>query len=153
MGSRSVYLTGSFFLAMLTLACGLARTGIQLIMFRALQGIAIACCFPTAVSIMTMAFPNGSRRNVGFACLGAGQPLGWSVGMVLGGLFVDSIGWRYGYYLCAVLTMIIFGAGVWGLPNPPRRQPFVWRRLIDEIDWLGTLLASSCLGILSYVLA
>ena len=39
-GSRPVFLTGCLFLACcFVLACGLARTGIELIMFRAMQGI------------------------------------------------------------------------------------------------------------------
>lgn len=152
-GNRTIYLIGCFLLGMFILASGLARTGIQLIVFRAFQGIAVSFCLPTAVSILTDAFPNGQRRNVGLACLGLGQPLGFSVGLVLGGLFVDSIGWRSGYYLCAAASILVFGAGIWNLPRDRHREPLSWSRLAHGIDWVRAALASACLGILSYVLA
>ena len=66
-GSRTVFLLGSFLQGIFVLACGLARTGIQLILFRAIQGIALSLCLPTAVSIMTTAFTQGRRRNLGLA--------------------------------------------------------------------------------------
>lgn len=37
-GSRSIFILGCFLQGIFVLACGLARTGIQLIMFRAMQG-------------------------------------------------------------------------------------------------------------------
>lgn len=49
-------------------------------MFRAMQGIAVALCLPTSVGILTNAVESGKRRNVGFACMGLGQPLGFSAG-------------------------------------------------------------------------
>ena len=155
-GSRTIYLIGCFLLVFFILASGLAKTGIQLIIFRGLQGIAVSFCLPTAVSILTEAFPNGQRRNTGFACIGAGQPLGYSLGLILGGVFVDTVGWRSGWYLSSAVALLVFGAGLWGLPQDSSRgnpgKP-LWRKLADEIDWVGTLLASSSLGLLSYVLA
>lgn len=111
-------------------------------------------CFPTGVSILTDSFPNGRRRNVGFACLGLGQPFGFSVGLVLGGFFEESVvGWRFGFYLCAVATIVLFGVNCWYLPLDRPRLPFSWSRFGNEIDWVGAALASSSLGILSYVFA
>ena len=153
-GTRIVYLIGCFLLAICVLACGLAKTGTQLIIFRGMQGIAVSFCLPTAVSILTEAFPNGRRRNTGFALLGAGQPLGFSLGLVFSGIFVDSIGWRSGYYVCAALFFLVLGAGFWGLPKDSKnRGVFAWRRLFAEIDWLGAVVSSACIGIWSYLLA
>ncbi|KAI9840548.1 MAG: hypothetical protein M1838_004012 [Thelocarpon superellum] len=153
-GSRLMYLIGCGLLVAFTLGCGLARTGIQLILFRACQGIAISCCLPSAVSIITNTFSTGQRRNISFACLGAAQPVGFSLGLVLGGIFVDSIGWRYGYYIAAVVNIVVFLGAMWGLPSDPRKAvPVTWNQLSKEIDWLGALLASTSLGLLSYVFA
>ena len=152
-GSRAIYLTGCLLLGTFILASGLAQTGIQLIIFRAFQGIAISLCLPTSVSIITNAFQNGRRRNIGFACIGLGQPLGYSVGLVLGGFFVDSIGWRFGYYLCAGTSIIVFGLGFWTLPKDRHRALFSWKRLVYGIDWVGAVIASTSLGMLSFVFA
>ena len=135
------------------LACGFARTGIELIMFRAMQGISQSFCLPTAVSIITSAFPNGQRRNLSLAFMGAGQALGFSIGLVLGGLFVDSIGWRSGFYMNGAANFALLGVSFWGIPQDRQRPPFSWQRLLREIDWVGAMLASVCLGLLSYVLA
>lgn len=65
--SRKVFLLGCFLQGIFVLACGLAHTGIQLIMFRAMQGVAVSMCLPTAVSIITTAFQHGRLRNLGLA--------------------------------------------------------------------------------------
>lgn len=66
-GSRTVFLIGCCLQGLFVLATGLAKTGIQLIMFRAMQGIAVSMCLPTAVSIITTAFRHGRQRNLGLA--------------------------------------------------------------------------------------
>lgn len=65
--SRKVFLLGCFLQGIFVLACALAQTGIQLILFRAMQGIAVSMCLPTAVSIITTAFQHGRQRNLGLA--------------------------------------------------------------------------------------
>jgi MFS family permease len=136
------------------LASGLSRTGIELIIFRAFQGIAVSMCFPTSFSILTDAFPNGRRRNTAFSCLGLGAPLGYSIGLFLGGFFQEgSLGWRFGYYLSAGVTMLLSAINFFILPHDRRERAFKWRRMLVEIDWVGALLSSACLGILSYTFA
>lgn len=103
---------------------------------------------------MTDTMPVGKRRNIGFACLGLGQPLGFSIGLVFGGLFQDSsLGWRFGYYLCAGVTSVLTLMLYFKLPIDKPREAFTLRRFRDEIDWIGIILSSSCLGLVSYVFA
>ena len=118
-----------------------------------MQGIAVSMFLPIAVSIITTSFPNWQRRNLGLAFMGAGQCLGLLIGLVLGGLFVDTIGWRAGYYMCTADNAAIFAVSFWGLPLDRNLPPMTWSRLGKEIDWVGAVLASSCLALLSYVLA
>jgi MFS family permease len=94
-----MYLTGASLLITFTMGCGLAKTGIQLIIFRAFSGIALSFCLPSATSMITKAFPVGRGRNIAFACYGAAQPLGFSLGLVLAGALLQSIGWRACYYM------------------------------------------------------
>lgn len=99
----TLYETGPFFLLGVhyppfTLGCLLVRTGNELIAFHALQGIAMAFAMPTAVGLITSNFPTGRGRNIAFACLGGGSPIGFALGVVLNGLFVYSIGRRHGCY-------------------------------------------------------
>ena len=156
-GARNVELVGVTLLGVFTLACGLSQTGIQLVVFRALQGVAMAMHLPASVSIITAAVPVGRARNVAFGCLGLSQPLGFSAGLVLSGVMIERAGWRSGFYLsgCALLAAAV--VAVWSLPRVQTAGPVgarvlagrVWR----EIDWVGGMVASAGLAILAYVLA
>lgn len=149
-----MYLIGSLLQSIFTLACGLSRTSYQLILFRGLAGIAISLCLPSAVSIITNSFPEGKHRNIAFASMGGAQPIGFSIGLTLGGVFADTIGWRYGFYVAAILNTIVFVLAVWGLPRTDEVNGAVtWSRIRTEIDWVGATIASVSLAVLSYVLA
>ena len=152
-GKRLVYLIGSLLLGCLTLACGLARTGTEFIVFRAAQGIAVSMCLPTAIGILSSSTASGTVRNVGFSCLGLSQAFGFAIGLVLGGFFVDTIGWRIGYYLNGATIIALFLSGIWILPVDDSSSAPTLERLRTEIDWVGAAIATSCLGMLGYVLA
>lgn len=154
-GTKRVNLVGSFFSAASALACGLGRTGGELIAFRALQGVTNAIIVPSSISIISTSVEDGQPRNMGFACLGFAGPIGFSLGLVLGGVFVDSIGWRPAFYLAGAASFVLSLLGVWALPRDarPRSEQSIWMRLVSEIDWVGAILASTGLATLSYVLA
>lgn len=154
-GARSVCLTGCLFLTIFFVANSVADTGIQLIVFRAMQGIASSLVVPTAISIVSTSVETGRRRNLSFASLGLAMPLGFSAGLVLGGVFVSGPGWRVGYYIAAALSAIFFIMGFWSLPKGIREDNHtpLKTKLIKEIDWVGAGIASTALALFSYVLA
>ena len=153
-GSRPVFLAGCAFLTAFTLGCSLSQSGLQLIVFRALQGIAFSLSMPTAVSLITNNIPTGRRRNMAFAFLGGGYPIGYALGLVLGGVLVDSIGWRYGYYLSCLINGLILVAAFFSIPHPAQLEGTSrHQRLMRDIDWVGVLIATSCIAMLSYVFA
>lgn len=153
-GAKIVWVTGSFLYVVFTLAVGLSQTGIQIIVFRTLLGIAVSMCLPTAVSLTTNTFPRGNWRNIAFASIGMGQPIGYSVGLILGGVFTDTIGWRWGFYASAIINCFISICALWALPSVHRPAVKPWtRQLKEDIDWIGALILSIALGILLYVLA
>lgn len=153
-GNRVINLAGTFFLGAFILASGLAKTGIALIMFRASQGIGVAMCFPTAVSILSTAFPGGRVRNIAFGCLGLGTPLGFAIGILLEGCFESvGVGWRPGLYLCAAVTMTLFAVNAWFLPRDQRDEKIDWSRMRTDVDWIGVIISSTSMALLSYSLS
>jgi MFS family permease len=155
-GPRIVNLTGCFFLAVFIAACGLSRTGIELIMFRAMQGIVSALVVPSSLSIVSTAVEAGRPRNLGFASLGLAMTLGFALGLVLGGIFVNSsLGWRAGYYIGGAIAFVLWLVGIWALPvvTPHPSEASVMKRLRTDIDWVGAIIASTALATFSYVLA
>jgi MFS family permease len=151
-GARYVELVGSALLGVFTLACGLSRTGVQLVMFRAFQGVATAMHLPCSVALITRFVPNGKARNIGFGCLGLSMPLGFSVGLVIGGILVDTIGWRFGFYLTGAIVLLQAAAGFKVIPEDIKPQN-VMSKLLNEIDWCGATIACTSLAMFSYVLA
>lgn len=148
-----MYLTGCVLQSVFSLACGLAQTTNQLIVFRALAGVAISFCLPSAVSIITGTFPEGKSRNIAFASMGGGQPIGFSVGLTLGGVFSNTIGWRWGFHISAIVNSVVFIIGMFGLPKVDAAQTNVWKRLRSEIDWIGIGIGSASIAMLSYSFA
>lgn len=152
-GPRRINLAGCLLVGGFIIACGLARTGIELIMFRAMQGISVSLCLPTSVSIVANAAPKGRKRNIGFSCLGFVQPIGFSLGLVLEGVILDTVGWRFSYYLGGSLSLALFAVSLWALPPDAVIEESVFTKLNNHIDWVGVLTASTCLAMFSYVLA
>lgn len=152
-GNKRVNLLGCFLTSIFILACGLARSGIELIMFRAMQGIAVSLCLPTSVAIVANAAPSGRKRNIGFSCLGFVQPIGFSLGMVLEGVILDSVGWRFSYYLCGSLSLALFGVSLWALPRDSVIEGSAFAKLKQDIDWVGAIVVSTSIGVFSYILA
>lgn len=152
-GTKRVNLLGCFLTSVFILSCGLARTGIELVMFRAMQGIAVSLCLPTSVAIIAKAVPSGRKRNIGFSCLGFVQPIGFSLGLVLEGVILDTVGWRFSYYLCGSLSLALFIVNMWALPRDATIEGSVLAKLKKEIDWVGALVVSTSLAVFSYILA
>lgn len=154
-GSRNINLAGILVIAVFNAVSGGARTGIQFIIFRALQGIGAAMFFPTSIGILTSSVPSGRTRNVGFGCLSLAAPVGLQVGLLLSGVFENtSVTWRFGFYLCAGIGLVCFVLACWFLPQDRRRkEPLTRERLLYGIDWVGIFLSSTCLGLLSYALS
>ncbi|KAL8396463.1 hypothetical protein RB594_008798 [Gaeumannomyces avenae] len=159
-GARAVEITGASILGIFALASGFAQTGEQLVAFRAIQGIGAAMHLPASVSLVAAATDKGRARNFGFAALGFSQPLGFSVGLVLGGVLAEYSTWRIGFYVPGGLLAAAAVAGRWTLPKTTPAPALdagvgggVRSRFRTEIDWVGVGLASSGLTVFSYVLA
>lgn len=155
-GARRVEIAGCFLLGIFVLACGLAETGIQLTLFRAFQGVAMAIHLPAAISIATFAIPKGKGRNMAFAALGFARDIGYSVGLVLSGVLIQTSGWRLNFYIAGGGMLLIALLSTWSLPRDKTKAESsgsIWKDLGDKIDWAGSIIISSGLAILAYVLA
>jgi MFS family permease len=155
LGTRPMVLTANILLAASSLACGLAQNGGELIAFRGLQGISNAIAVPASISIISTSVEYGQSRNLGFSCLGFSGPLGFLLGLVLGGVFVDGIGWRPAFYLVAAASFALAVVGFWVLPKVPRptHGRSIGNQLTLGIDWIGTLISTTGLVTFSYALA
>lgn len=153
-GPRPVNLLGCMFNCIFMLTCGLVKSGEELVILRALQGVATALHLSSSVALVTKVQPQGRGRNLSFACLGLSQLLGFSASLVVGGILIDTIGWRSGWYFCGGLTLLLLAIGWWALPrtsclSAPRNT---LQSLQVRVDWIGAFLASASMSLLTYFL-
>lgn len=147
LGSRRTLVLGCLLQAFACIACGLSRTGPQIIAFRGVSGFATSLCMPSATSIIHEEFLPGKRRNIALALMGGGQPVGFAIGITLGGFLTTSYGWQWGFHLaaaaCAVIAFAVASQGT-------MITPIDYRRLVFEIDWMGAFIASISIALLLY---
>src|SRR6187549_2274339 len=97
-GRRRVYAIGLTGFAATSALCGLAPTLEVLVVFRLAQGAAGALMVPGALSIITQTFP-GPQRGRAFGLWTSATSALALVGPLLGGLLVDTIGWRVAFLI------------------------------------------------------
>ncbi|KAH6659144.1 major facilitator superfamily domain-containing protein [Truncatella angustata] len=159
LGCRRAVLFGALLQVASTVGAGLANTSTQLIALRSVAGLAASFCLPGAVGTVAHCFPlSGSprRRSTAFAAMGGGQAVGFGLGLVLGGVCADTIGWRWGFYGAAIVNCIVLALAFWALPHSADGGPLgraAFARFLADVDWVGALLISTSLALLSYELS
>ncbi|WP_443042660.1 MFS transporter [Streptomyces sp. NBC_00344] len=74
---------------------------------RALQGLGAAVIVPTGMSLLTTTFPEGPLRDRALGISGTLLSLGFTAGMVLGGVLTDTLGWRSTMGLLGAASVIV----------------------------------------------
>ena len=126
-----VFLTGSAL-------CGIAQNMLQLILFRALEGIGGGGLIVITIAVIGDLIPPRERgRYQGF--FGAVFGVATIVGPLIGGFFVDHLSWRWIFYInlpTGILALVVIAAV---LPaRSTRRQ--------HEIDYAGAILLTLALS-------
>jgi EmrB/QacA subfamily drug resistance transporter len=95
LGRRRVFTVGLILFALASLLGGLSANEGQLIAARALQGLGAAILSPAALSILTTTFAEGAERNRALGVWGAVAGSGGAVGVLLGGVLTQYLGWEW----------------------------------------------------------
>jgi EmrB/QacA subfamily drug resistance transporter len=107
LGSRKVFVAGLALFGAMSLLAGLATSPGMLIAARAVQGLGGALLSPAALSILTVTFPRGRERNIAMGVWGGLAGLGGTLGVVAGGLLVDSLDWRWVFFVNVPVVVVI----------------------------------------------
>jgi EmrB/QacA subfamily drug resistance transporter len=100
LGRRRVFIAGMALFTFGSLMCGFAQSGAWLIAFRALQGLGGAIVSPATLSIINAAFRHaGAERNKAFGIWGAVAGSGAAVGVLLGGVLTEYLGWQWIFFV------------------------------------------------------
>jgi EmrB/QacA subfamily drug resistance transporter len=107
LGRRRVLAVGLGLFALASLAGGFASSEGLLIAARAVQGLGGALLSPAALAIVTVTFPHGRERNTALGIWGALAGLGGTLGVILGGVLVDSLGWEAIFFVNVPIALLV----------------------------------------------
>jgi EmrB/QacA subfamily drug resistance transporter len=115
-GRRRILLAGLVLFAVASAAGGLAVNFEALALSRAIQGVAAAMVAPAALSILTTSYPEGPLRNRVLGYFGMTASVGFVVGLVAGGILVDTVGWRGVFFVNLPVCLALAVVGSRSLP-------------------------------------
>ena len=147
-GRRKIFLgaVGAFFVA--SLLCGLAQSEAQLIIARAIQGLAGAFMSPAALSIVLTEFREGKERNAAMGVWAGVAAGGAAAGVLLGGILTQYLSWRWNFFVNVPVGLAVIFAGLRLLPHHIGEEDHK-----IKLDLTGAVLATGGLMSLVYGLS
>lgn len=118
------------------LAAGFSRNYVMLVVFRALQGLGCAAFMPAGIMLLGKTYRPGPRKNLVFGIYGAFAPIGFFVGILIGGVAGQFLTWRWYFWIGAIIVAVICATSLLTIPkdfheaNPDGKI---------KMDWPGVL--------------
>ena len=107
LGRRRVFIAGIILFSVASLLGGFATSQAWLLSARALQGVGGAIVAPTALSLVTTNFPEGSERNRAMGVYAAMSIGGAAVGLLAGGILTTFVSWRWVLFVNVPIGVVV----------------------------------------------
>ncbi|KAH9934303.1 major facilitator superfamily domain-containing protein [Fomitopsis serialis] len=148
-GNKRMFLFGTGWFTIWSFATAVSPNKYALIVFIALTGVGAAANTPTGIGIFAGHFRSGKVKNRAITALGAGQAIGYIVGLIGGGFLCQTTSlWRVIFYIQGGMAAVFFVLGVVTIPADQAHT-----RYKLGIDWVGAFLSVSGLGLLTFILS
>src|ERR671923_44247 len=109
--------------------CGVAQNMVELVIFRAVQGVGAGGLFPLTLAMVGMIVPPRDRgRYQGL--IGSVFAAASIIGPLVGGFIVDNLSWRWIFYVNLPVGGVALAVILVTMPKRPYEQE-------HSIDWLG----------------
>ncbi|MEU9557405.1 MFS transporter [Streptomyces fumanus] len=145
-GRRRLFLAGLALFGAASLLATFAWDPASFLAGRALQGLGAAAIVPTGMSLLTTTFPEGPARDRALGISGTLLSLGFTVGMVAGGVLTDLLGWRSTMGLLTLFALVV-------LPLAPGLLPESRTPQRPRLDVPGAVTVTGGLLALIYALS
>jgi EmrB/QacA subfamily drug resistance transporter len=141
-GTRPIILTGLLIFTLASLLTGLAQNETLLMAGRIGQGAGAALLSPAALAAITSVF-HGEERNKALSVWASLGGLGFTAGVLIGGLLTSGPGWRWVFFINVPVGIVLL-ATIRALA--PQRHPDRPARL----DVLGAVTVTAATGLFIY---
>ncbi|MFJ3171079.1 DHA2 family efflux MFS transporter permease subunit [Streptomyces roseus] len=142
-GRRRVFGVGLLFFTTGSLLCSLAPTLEWLIAFRMVQAVGGSMLNPVAMSIITNTFTDPRERARAIGAWGAVVGISMAVGPLIGGLLVESVGWRSIFWINLPIGLLALALTLRYVPESRAARP-------RRPDPVGQVLVMALLGSVTY---
>ncbi|PHH79178.1 hypothetical protein CDD80_5452 [Ophiocordyceps camponoti-rufipedis] len=132
-GGYFIFNGGLVWFTLWTIAAGFTGSFYLLVLCRAMQGLGAAAFLPAGISLLGRIYRPGPRKNLVFAVYGALAPLGFFLGIIIGGLSQDLLSWRWYFWMGGIITGVCCVGTI--LTSP--RDYASARRMKVRMDWWG----------------
>jgi len=106
-GRRRMFIVGILVFTFGSLAGGFATSSSWLIAARVVQGVGGAIVVPTALSLVTVTFPEGAQRNRALGVYSAVTGAGGALGLLLGGLITNYFSWQWVLFINVPIGIVL----------------------------------------------
>jgi EmrB/QacA subfamily drug resistance transporter len=147
LGHKWIFFTGLAVFTAASLACGLAQSDVQLIVFRVIQGFGAGIFVPAVTAYIQILF-QGKVRGTAFAIMGAVIGVSSALGPIVGGLIIQGFGNENGWRLIfgvnlpigivALILAVVLVPGRQKLAEIAPQAPVNTRG--GGLDWVGLFL-------------
>ncbi|MFE3885476.1 MFS transporter [Streptomyces lydicus] len=145
LGRRRIFLVGLVVFAAGSLLCSLAPGLEWLVVFRMVQAVGGSMLNPVAMSIITNTFTDPRERARAIGVWGGVVGISMAAGPVIGGLLVQSVGWRSIFWINVPIGALAFFLTLRYVPESRAPRP-------RRVDPVGQLLVIALLGSLTYAI-
>lgn len=129
-----------------SMMCGMAWSLESMIMFRALQGIAVAPLIPLSFSLIKTRLPE-SQQPLGMALFSFSAVFAPSVGPTIGGWLTENFSWHLIFYINVLPGLLMIFLLAYSLDKEEMRL-----ERLRNADWAGIISLSLGLATLEFVL-
>ncbi|MCL6446265.1 MAG: MFS transporter [Alicyclobacillus sp.] len=144
LGRRTIFTVGVILFVLGSMLSGASQTMMQLVWFRAFQGIGAGAVMPVTFTIIGDLFP-GEQRAKMQGVFSAVWGVAGLLGPLMGGLFVDHWSWRWIFYInvpVGIISIIL----VWLFLHEK------FERKSKQVDYLGAVIFTISITALLYAL-
>lgn len=106
-GRRRTLQLGIALFVLASLAGGLGQSTEMLIIARAAQGVGAAMVAPNALALIATTFVDRKTRDTALSLYAAMSALGIVIGLLLGGVLTDTLGWRWVFFINIPIGLLV----------------------------------------------
>jgi DHA2 family methylenomycin A resistance protein-like MFS transporter len=142
-GAKRIFIPGVLVFMIASIGCAEAQNITMLNLFRLVQGAGAALLLPSSLSLAIHNVDEVQLRRVAISLWSAAGGVGMAAGPLVGGLVVNSLGWRWMFWMNVLVGLVAVALTFQLGPSLPRAKL--------RLDIFGQITATIAIGCLVFI--